>query len=86
MFAGGGVEAAADADKLESGGNIWSMLAGISVCDDNMPFIWTRNLSGIKTDDFNIAQENQDATDFAGYLDHYFGEWFDWTAGVGIHE
>ena len=25
-------------------------------------------------------------TDFAGYLDHYFGEWFDWTAGVGIHE
>lgn len=69
MFAGGGVEAAKDADALESGGNIWSMLAGISVCDDNMPFIWTRNMKDITTDDFNISQENQDSKDFAEYLD-----------------
>ena len=24
-------------------------------------------------------------TDFGAFLDHYFGEWFDWERGVGIH-
>ena len=69
MFAGGGVEAASDADGLKTAGNIWSMLAGISVCDDNMPFIWTRNLKDITKSDFNVSQDQADETDFAGYLD-----------------
>jgi hypothetical protein len=24
-------------------------------------------------------------SDFPAFLDHYYGEWFDWEAGVGIH-
>lgn len=57
MFAGGGVEAASDAADLKNKGCIWSMLAGISVCDDNMPFIWTRNMNKIADGDFNTSQD-----------------------------
>ena len=53
MFAGGGVDAASDAKDLESKGNIWNMLAGISSADDNTPFIWTRNGDGFEAKDFN---------------------------------
>ena len=69
MFAGGGVEAAKDAAsmKTDKKGNIWSMLAGISVCDDNMPFIWTRNMNGLVDTDFNTSQD--DETDWADKLD-----------------
>ncbi len=61
MFAGGGVEAAADAASMvnDKKGNIWSMLAGISVCDDNMPFIWTRNMDGLADTDFNTSQDTE---------------------------
>lgn len=69
MFAGGGVEAASDADTLKTTGCIWSMLAGISVCDDNMPFIWTRNLKTITKEQFNVSQDQAEETDFAQYLD-----------------
>lgn len=55
MFAGGGVDAAQDAKELETKGNIWNMLAGISASDDNTPFIWTRNGDGIEAADFNTA-------------------------------
>ena len=67
MFAGGGVEAASDADTLKTTGCIWSMLAGISVCDDNMPFIWTRNMKDIADGDFNTSQDTED--DWSGKLD-----------------
>ena len=66
MFAGGGVEAAADAKDLTQKGNIWSMLAGISVCDDNMPFIWTRNMDKLADSDFNTSQDTE--TDWADKL------------------
>ena len=69
MFAGGGVEAAADAADLKGKGCIWSMLAGISVCDDNMPFIWTRNLKTITKEQFNVSQDQAEETDFAQYFD-----------------
>ena len=69
MFAGGGVEAAADAADLKQKGCIWSMLAGISVCDDNMPFIWTRNLKTITKEQFNVSQDQAEETDFAQYFD-----------------
>ena len=69
MFAGGGVEAAADAAELKTKGCIWSMLAGISVCDDNMPFIWTRNLKTITKEQFNVSQDQAEETDFAQYFD-----------------
>ena len=60
---------ASDADGLKTSGNIWSMLAGISVCDDNMPFIWTRNLKTITKEQFNVSQDQAEETDFAQYLD-----------------
>lgn len=66
MFAGGGVEAASDAADLKQKGNIWSMLAGISVCDDNMPFIWTRNMDQLTDSDFNTSQDTE--TDWADKL------------------
>lgn len=68
MFAGGGVEAAKDADDMDtnSKGNIWSMLAGISVCDDNMPFIWTRNMDGIAKADFATSPDEE--KDWSGLL------------------
>ena len=66
MFAGGGVEAAKDADDLKTKGNIWAMLAGISVCDDNMPFIWTRNMDKIADTDFNTSQDSD--TDWSSML------------------
>ena len=66
MFAGGGVEAAADATELKTKGNIWSMLAGISVCDDNMPFIWTRNMKDIADGDFATSQDTEE--DWSGKL------------------
>ena len=69
MFAGGGVEAAADADELESKGNIWSMLAGISVCDDNMPFIWTRNMIFSDNSKFGSVSTSEDGEDWSGMLD-----------------
>ena len=67
MFAGGGVEAAKDADALKTTGNIWYALAGISVCDDNMPFIWTRNMNGIADTDFATSQDQD--VDWVGKLD-----------------
>lgn len=70
MFAGGGVEAAKDVDELESKGCIWSMLANIAVCDDNMPFIWTRNMKkdkGLADTSFNESQES--TTDWTAFLD-----------------
>ena len=67
MFAGGGVEAAADAADLKQKGCIWSMLAGISVCDDNMPFIWTRNMKTIADTDFATSQDTEE--DWADKLD-----------------
>ena len=67
MFAGGGVEAASDADTLKTTGCIWSMLAGISVCDDNMPFIWTRNMKTIADSDFATSQDTEE--DWADKLD-----------------
>ena len=68
MFAGGGVEAAKDAAsmKTDKKGNIWSMLAGISVCDDNMPFIWTRNMKDIADGDFATSQDSEE--DWSGKL------------------
>ena len=60
MFAGGGVEAASDADTLKTTGCIWSMLAGISVCDDNMPFIWTRNMKDVADGDFATSQDAEE--------------------------
>ena len=69
MFAGGGVEAAKDATELKDKGCIWSMLANISVCDDNMPFIWTRNLKTITKEQFNVSQDQAEETDFAQYFD-----------------
>ena len=66
MFAGGGVEAASDAADLKQKGNIWSMLAGIAVCDDNMPFIWTRNMDQLTDSDFNTSQDTE--TDWADKL------------------
>ena len=66
MFAGGGVEAASDAKDLTQKGNIWSMLAGIAVCDDNMPFIWTRNMDKLTDSDFNTSQDTE--TDWADKL------------------
>ena len=67
MFAGGGVEAASDASDLKQKGCIWSMLAGISVCDDNMPFIWTRNMKDVADGDFATSQDAED--DWSGKLD-----------------
>lgn len=69
MFAGGGVEAAKDAKSMKDDkkGNIWSMLAGISVCDDNMPFIWTRNMNGLADTDFNTSQDSEE--DWSDKLD-----------------
>ena len=58
MFAGGGVEAPADVDNLATGDRcIWSMLAGIENCDDNMPFIWTRNMDQLADNDFGTAPD-----------------------------
>ena len=57
MFAGGGVPAAADAAKLKEGGCIWSILGGIESCDDNTPFMWTRNMDDVAEADFNTSQE-----------------------------
>ena len=60
MFAGGGVEAASDVKTLASGQNcIWNALEGIGGCDDNMPFIWTRNADGIVKGDFNTNQDGE---------------------------
>lgn len=67
MFAGGGVEAAADKEELKTKGNIWSMLAGIGQCDDNMPFIWTRNMNNLADTDFNTEQGKDE--DWADKLD-----------------
>ena len=63
MFAGGGVEAAPDAATLKSRNCIWSMLAGISVCDDNMPFIWTRNMKDVADGDFATSADAEDEWD-----------------------
>ena len=71
MFAGGGVEAAADASKLKTEPKcIWSMLAGIGDCDDNMPFIWTRNMVFPEGGtEFNTDQEGENGeADWSGYL------------------
>ena len=66
MFAGGGVEAAKDETELKDKGCIWSMLANISVCDDNMPFIWTRNMKDIADGDFATSQDSEE--DWSGKL------------------
>ena len=65
MFAGGGVEAASSASELKTKGNIWSMLVGIGLCDDNMPFIWTRNMDKLADGDF-ATEESDDS--WAGKL------------------
>ena len=46
------------------------MLSGISVCDDNMPFIWTRNMKkdkGLSDQSFGESQDS--TTDWTKYLD-----------------
>ena len=50
MFAGGGVPAAQDSDKLKTDGNVWNVLANVDNADDAIPFLWTRNLSLSDTD------------------------------------
>jgi hypothetical protein len=52
MFAGGGVEAAADARDLERHGSAWSVLAGAGGAHPATPVLWTRNLRGLRPEDF----------------------------------
>ena len=69
MFAGGGVPAAADPAKLKEGGCIWSVLGGIDSCDDNTPFMWTRNMDDIDEAAFNTSQEGDAGeADWSGKL------------------
>lgn len=69
MFAGGGVPAAKDADELKEKGCVWSMLAGIEVCDDNMPFIWTRNMKITEKSKFGTISTDADGDDWSDMLD-----------------
>ena len=68
MFSGGGMAAAADADELQTSGNIWSCLAGIRSCDDHMPFIWSSNLV-LSPEDFVRRNSEDDWEDWSGKID-----------------
>ncbi len=70
MFAGGGVPAATDGDDLAKHGCVWSMLAGISVCDDNMPFLWTRNMKITENNKFSKLSTDADGEDWSDMLDN----------------
>ena len=51
-FACGGVEAAADAKELLLAGNSWNALAGAASAHPATPVLWTRNLAGLRSEDF----------------------------------
>ena len=51
-FACGGVEAAADAKELLLAGNSWNALAGAASAHPATPVLWTRNLAGLRPEDF----------------------------------
>ena len=65
MFSGGGMDPAVDAEELQTSGNIWSCLAGIRSCDDNMPFIWSSNLV-LSPNDF-VSRDSE--VDWSGKID-----------------
>lgn len=69
MFAGGGVPAAKDADDLANLGCVWSMLKGIEGCDDNMPFIWTRNMKITDKSKFASVSTDADGENWSDMLD-----------------
>ena len=52
MLAGGGVEAAESLDGLKRHGNAWSVLAGAGGAHPATPVLWTRNLRGLRPEDF----------------------------------
>jgi prepilin-type N-terminal cleavage/methylation domain-containing protein len=58
MFAGGGVAAAQDKDKLKTEGNVWNVLANVDNADDAIPFLWTRNL-GLADSDITGASPDK---------------------------
>ena len=52
MFAGGGAEAAESPDDLGRLGSAWSVLAGAGGAHPATPVLWTRNLRGLRPEDF----------------------------------
>ena len=56
-FAGGGVSAAKTVADLKDGGCVWNVLAGVGDLDSYAPFIWTRNLDALTTDDFKESDD-----------------------------
>ena len=52
MFAGGGVEAAESPDDLGRHGSAWNVLAGAGGAHPATPVLWTRNLRGLRPEDF----------------------------------
>lgn len=74
-FAGGGVGAAEDIEDINKGkGVVWNMLAGIETAPDELPFIYTRNLVGLKADTDLAVENTSEPKSWKDKLGHKEGE------------